>query len=375
MQKKQTNNLRIQKTNRSNIYQLLYNNRGLTRREILQTLQISLPTVTQNIFDLEAEGLICESGSLGNTGGRRAKTYTIVKDAKTAIGLDITKNQVIAVAVDLYGNIIAQKKFNKEFECSNDYYKFIASVIDSVISESELNKNKILGVGIGVPGLVTPDNQTVFYGEILGFTGTTCSEIANYIPYKAILLNDANAAGFAEYWIRKELDNSFYIMLSNNVGGSVLINNQTYVGNHIHSGEVGHITIVPDGKPCYCGQKGCVDAYCAATVLSSITSGDLNLFFKLVEEKDYNALRLWDDYLDSLSLTINNLQLLFDCKIILGGYVGEFMGKYISEIKDRASKLNPFEKNADYIDVCQYKTNAIAAGAALGYISDYIESI
>ena len=230
-------------------------------------------------------------------------------------------------------------------------------------------------MGIGVPGLITEDNQSVFYGEILNFTGATCSEFSKYIPYHTALYNDANAAGFAELWARKELNNAFYIMLSNNIGGSIAIHNQIYTGNFLRSGEVGHIRIVPDGRPCYCGQRGCVDAYCAATELSSLTGGDLSTFFKLLKGDDEKALDVWNQYLDYLALTIINVHMLFDSTIILGGYVGEFLDDYIDELRERVRLLNPFEDNADFLWVCSYKTEAIAAGAALNFIADFVNSI
>jgi len=375
MDRKKTTNMEIKKLNHTNIYQFLRKNSGITKQDIVSRLQLCLPTITQNIIELQDEGLVEKSGSIGNTGGRRAKTYDIIKDARTAIGLDITRNHVTAVAVDLTGSIIDCVRTRKNFELTDDYYQYIGNLVSSVIDKAKLKPELILGVGIGVPGLVTADNQTVFFGQILNFTGTTCSEFSKYIPFKTALFNDANAASFAEIWAREEIKNAFYIMLSNNIGGSVVINSQIYVGDHLRSGEVGHITIVPGGRECYCGQKGCVDAYCAATELSSLTDGNLSSFFNLLKSGDEEATKLWDEYLGHLAMTVNNLYMLFDCKIILGGYVGEYILDYMDEFRNRAKKLNTFEDNADYLMVCSYKTEAIAAGAALNFIADFINSI
>jgi len=375
MKGKQTANLHIQKTNRTNIYQLLRQEDGLTKQDIVQRLRLSLPTVTQNINSLLQEGLIMEDGFVGHTGGRRAKIYSIIRNARTAIGLDITKNHITVVAVDLTGEVIIQNREQYKFERSDRYYKHLGDIINDLVKEAALTEKQILGVGIGVPGLVTDDNQTIFYGEILKFTGTTCQEFSKYLRYKTALINDANAAGFAEFWIQRTPGSAFYLMLSNNIGGAVMINNQIFSGSHIHSGEIGHLTLFPQGKPCYCGQKGCVDAYLAATVLSSLCDGNLADFFQLLERKNPEAVNLWDSYLDSLALTVNNLQVVFDSKVILGGYVGEYMEKYIDDLKKRATKLNSFENDAEYLDVCRYKTHSIAAGAALNFIARFIDSI
>jgi len=375
MKGKQTANLHIQKTNRTNIYQLLRQTDGLTKQDIIRRLQLSLPTVTQNINSLQQEGLIMEDGFVGHTGGRRAKTYSIVRNARTAIGLDITRNHITVVVVDLAGNVIIQNRERYKFERSDRYFKHLGDIINDLVKKAAISEKQILGVGIGLPGLVTDDNQTIFYGEILKFTGATCKEFSKYIQYKTALFNDANAAGFAEFWIRQTPGSAFYLMLSNNIGGAVVINNQIYGGSHFHSGEIGHLTIFPQGKPCYCGQKGCVDAYLAATVLSSLCDGNLADFFQLLEQKNNNAVKLWNTYLDCLALTVNNLQAVFDSKVILGGYVGVYLEKYIDDLKKRAVKLNSFENDADYLDVCRYKTHSIAAGAALNFIVQFIDSI
>lgn len=365
----------IKHLNRTNIFQFLYQHQEKTKQDVVTALHLCLPTVTQNINQLMEEGLVTESGSIGNTGGRRAKTYDIIKDARTAIGLDITRSHVATVIVNLTGELCYRLRVRHPFSRTDSYYRFLGSQVENAIQESGINPTHLLGVGIGVPGLITEDNQSVSYGEFLNFSGAACEEFSTYIPYRTALYNDANAAGFAELWTRKELNNAFYIMLSNNVGGSITIHNQIYTGSFLHSGEVGHIRIVPNGKQCYCGQKGCVDAYCAATELSSLTNGDLPAFFHLLKENDKDAADIWNQYLDYLALTIINVYMIFDSAIILGGYVGEFLDDYIDDLKERVKNLNPFDDNTDFLWVCSYKTEAIAAGAALNFISDFVHSI
>ncbi|MDR2490575.1 MAG: ROK family transcriptional regulator [Spirochaetaceae bacterium] len=373
---KKLSNLSIQKNNRTNIYRLLREGTALSKQEIVQRLRLSLPTVTNNLTELQDEGLVSEGGFIGNTGGRRAKTYTTVNDARLAVGLDITKDYVIAVIVDLRGEIICKTKALLKFEQTGAYYEQLATVVQDVVHSGVSDKRRILGVGIGVPGLVTEDHLKVFYGEILKFTGATCEEFSRHIPFKTALLNDASAAGFGEFWIRGRQGSAFYISLSNNIGGTVMIDSRIHNGAHYHSGEIGHLTLYPHGKRCYCGQLGCVESYLASTILSSECNGNLSGFFKRLAQHDTRAVSLWEVYLNDLARTVNNLQQLFDCTIILGGYVAEYIDAYLDELKLRAGKLNPFEKdNADYIEICRYKTWSIAAGAALHFVSEFINGV
>ena len=225
---KTTANMEIQRKNFTDIFQLLMQNDRLTKQNIVTALHLSLPTVTQNINALCQQGLAREAGTRGNTGGRRAMTYSFNDDARIAIGVDVTRNHVAIVAVNLRGSVFYKERVRKKFEPTDEYYRYLGEVVQHCIDQLHFPKERILGVGIGVPGLVTADNQTVFYGEILHFTGETCANMSRYIPYPTALLNDANAAGFAETWINKKIKTAFYLMLSNNIGGAVIIDGAPY---------------------------------------------------------------------------------------------------------------------------------------------------
>ena len=375
MAAEKTTSLEIKKMNRNRIYNLIKQEGSLSRQDLVYHLQLSLPTITQNLTELKDEGLLCESGSFGNTGGRRARAYSIVNDAKVAIGLDITKHHIAVVAVDLNGSTIKKARIRYDFALDEEYFRKLGSLVEELVSGAKIDTSRILGVGIAVPGLITEDHQRVFYGKILDFTGTTCDAFAQFIPYPCALFNDANAGGFAETWLEPDIKDAFYISLSNNIGGSILINNQVYTGEGPRSGEIGHITILPDGPLCYCGQRGCFETCCSATILSDHTGGNLDEFFRLLKEGNPQFQEQWKQYLHYLAIAVNNVRMLFDCRVILGGYVGAYMDDYIDELRGLAAKRNTFENSAAYLQVCKYKTEAIAAGAALPYIDSFLKSI
>ena len=365
----------LKRKNRNDIYQLLRRSHELSRQDIVRELQLSLPTVTQNINSLLADGLIAETGSVGNTGGRRAAVYSYVRSARLAIGLDITRHVVTAVAVDLDGQVVGKLQRRREFRLDRDYYASLGGVVREMAAKAGLTANRILGVGLAVPGLITADHQTVSYGKILDFTGATCATLAQDIPYPSALYNDADAAGYAEIWAAKDIQNAFYIMLSNNIGGAVLINNQVYAGENLRSGEIGHLTIQPDGLACYCGQKGCVEAYCNALVLASHTGDDLARFFRELRDGRSDLQTIWQKYLRHLAIAVNNLRILFDCAVILGGYVGEYMDDYLPDLRALVVERSTFDTNADYLQACRYKIEGSAAGAALPFISAFIDAV
>jgi predicted NBD/HSP70 family sugar kinase len=372
---KKTASVEIKQRNRSNIYHLLRKHDGLSRQDIVNALQLSLPTVAQNLLELKQDGLVAESGFIGNTGGRSAKVFSTVSDAGISIGVDITRNHITTVAIDLNGTVVTKTRNRVAFERSESYYRRLGEIVEETVSAGNLDREKVLGVGIGVPGLITADHQTVFYGEILNVTGAKCDEFAQFIDLPVALFNDANAAAFAEMWTNPDISSAFYVMLSNNVGGAIYNNHRQFCGENMRAGEVGHVIIVPDGLQCYCGQRGCVDAYCAATVLSNTTNGSLKLFFEKLRNGDKSADLLWYEYLRHLAKAIINVRMLFDLPVIIGGYVGEYIDDYLPDLRAFIAGKNSFEDNADYILPCRYKIESIATGAALYYIDEFLNKI
>ena len=367
--------LDIRQINGRGVFRALYGHPGMTKKELMQQLHLSLPTVTRNIQYLTERGLAEPFGSAGGTGGRNAVTYRIRPDAYIAVGLDITRHHVTAVAVDLYGTIVSQRRVRLSFQRTEEYFRLLGSLTEETVAASGAAPEQVLGVGIGVPGLVTPDGDRVFYGKILDFTGARCGEFSRFIPYPTAFYNDANAAGYAEVWASPDLQNAFYLMLSNNVGGSVLIDGRVYQGDHVKSGEAGHMTLVPGGRLCYCGRCGCVDAYCAATVLSGPYDGNIRAFFEALDSGNRTAAENWQAYVDSLAQTVNNLRVLFDCSIILGGYVGGAMGAHVEDVRRAALDRSSFDSEADFIRECVYKVESIAAGAALQFVRRFLDTV
>ncbi len=362
-------------SSRNRIFHKIREAGSVSASRLSYELMLSRPTVKKCMDELLQAGFIYESGYIGNTGGRRAGAYSVAPGARAAIGIDLTRNHITVIAADLCGNLIYEKRVHREFALDDGYFRYLGQLVTEAVESRQIGPETVLGTGIVVPGLITEDHREIFYGKILDFTGLTVDEIGKYIPLACRLYNDADAGGYAEVSKREDMADAFYISLSNNIGGSILIDHKVYKGEGPRSGEVGHMTIVPDGRQCYCGQRGCFETYCNATVLADLYQGNLEQFFQHLESGDAACVSLWQEYLKDLALAVNNVRMLFDCKVILGGYVGAHMEPYLAELKELAANKNPFEGNADYLEVCRVKKEALALGGALPFIHELWKTI
>lgn len=356
--------------NRSRVFQQIRKDGEASSPALSKILNLSRPTVTQNLNELLHAGVIYESGLQATNGGRRAKTYAVVKNSHCAVGADITKNHVTIIIINFCGETIYQRRARQKFSWDEEFRQKFCQLVMEAVQESGLQDEQILGVGISLPALVTEDGQHVFYGKILGITGMEASYFEQGLPYPVRLFNDANAAGYAEVSVRPEIGDSFYISLSNNIGGSILIDHKVYRGQTSHSGEIGHMTIHPDGRDCYCGQHGCLETYCNATILDEGFDGDLAAYFEALQAGDAKCQQIWQEYCQNLALAVNNVHMLFDATVILGGYVGAYIEPYMKEIRQLVAKRSPFSEDTSYLLACKVKKNALAFGSALDFLHE-----
>jgi len=370
-----TSEIKIQ--NRQLIYHYIRNHNPVSKQDLVVRLGLSLPTVTQNVQYLEKENLI-NTLKTKKTGGRDAAAYSYKKDGRLAIGIYMTGNHLSVVCVDLSGFVVHKIKEDIAFNLNDDnYLRKIGDMVIEIKQKAQLSDENLLGVGIAVPSLVSDDGEQVIYGMTHNFTGKTREEISKYIPYPTKMFHDSYVTGFAEVWIEPCTQNAFYLSLNNSVGGSIIIGNRLYGGDLNRAGEIGHMTIVPEGgKICYCGKPGCFNTVCNTGALDSYTNGNLAEFFCLLKENDKNAQNIWSQYLDYLSLAIHNIWMIFNCSVILGGYIGAYIEDYIEDLYMRVDKRNCFGDEAkNYVRPCKYKIESTAAGAAIQLIDEFIKNV
>lgn len=387
--KRSTNSVEVKRQNRNRVFRYVNGQTETSMPEISAALDISGPTVLTIVNELKEEGVLREAGELKSTGGRKAKAIASVKDVKYAIGIDLTTNHISITYTDLSGKALKHERIRKRFVYSNEYLDELAEIIDEFIKKNAIPEEKILGIGISLPCIVDKEEQIITYSNALGIYNVACNEWTEHFKYPAVLLNDANCAAIAESVVHSGCGNMVYLMLSNTVGGAVLFENgiaktvgstnletvNMYQGDNWRSAEFGHMVIHPEGRICYCGKKGCLDAYCSALRLANHTDGKLEDFFAGLDAGNEEFEKIWEEYLENLAIAIDNLRMCFDCEIIIGGYVGNLIGPYIPKLRQMVAEKNLFGHDGNYIRACDYRSEASALGAAIKLIEDFIETI
>ncbi len=367
-------NMDVKRRNRSNTLRCILACDHISQMELSQRLSLSWPTVLQNVKELSELGLIQEAGSYESTGGRKAKAYAPVRDAKLALGLDITRNHVSVVLVDLSGQVVRSVRKTCPFSLDDGYAQGLGELAGQFVEEDKAH-DRLLGVGVSLPGIVAEEEGVLRHSHILGIQDVPTGFFSRYILYPCHFINDANAAGLAEVYGAPDAGDFVYLSLSNSVGGAILNGGALYTGNHLRAGEFGHNTLIPGGRRCYCGKEGCLDTYCSARVLADLAGGRLADFFDRLRAGDPQLGQIWKEYLQYLAVAVNNLHMSFDCDVIVGGYVGAFLEEFGAPLRTLLEERNTFRRDASYLHFCRYKLEAAAVGAALVQVEEFIREL
>ncbi|MBD5162885.1 MAG: ROK family transcriptional regulator [Oscillibacter sp.] len=366
-------NMDVKRRNRANTLRCILSCERISQMELSQQLALSWPTILQNVKELLEMGLVQEVGQYESTGGRKARAYAPVKDARLAIGLDLTRNHASVVLVDLSGQVVRYQRRSRPFSLDDAYLQELGMMTQSIM-EGACTGEAILGAGISLPGIVDSEAGILRYSHILNLRDVPLSTLSRHIPYPCGFINDANAAGLAEVYGISAAENLIYLSLSNSVGGAILTDGALYMGNHLRAGEFGHNTLVPGGRRCYCGKDGCLDAYCSARLISEQADGNLAAFFDSLREGDAEKQAVWQEYLEYLAIAVNNLHMSFDCDVIAGGYIGAFLEEFGGPLLPLLEARNTFQPDASYLKFCRYKLEASAVGAAVIQVERFLQS-
>ena len=375
------NNSKTAQKTRNKIYRYIYySSSPVTKSQIAYDLNCSLPTVHKNLSELISTGLIAVGDMQKSTGGRPPAGYIVVPNSRYALGIAVTASHLRFLLMDIKQNQISYKRIVLDSINSSDIASKIKEELDKFIAENKIDSARIIGVGITIPGVIDHEKELVIFSPSMKLKNLALREITNNIHYPVYIENDATAAGFAEWsaMTREKNNKNFtfiYLLLENGIGGAIIINGKSWLGDTHKSAEFGHMCIHPEGLTCNCGKKGCLEAYCSAFRFTRDIGINIESFFSALRDGNKEYAAIWDDVLSNLALAIHNLRLAFDTDIILGGFVSEYLNDFLMILKQRVAVLNPFEDNTDFIKIAKFPRRAGMIGAACHFIDEFLGEV
>ena len=264
---------------------------------------------------------------------------------RLAIGVDIGGTKVAAGLVDESGAVVARARRLTPSRDPRAVEKTIADVVAEVRADHD-----IVGVGIGAAGFVDADRSRVMFAPHLAWRNEPLRDaVASAVGLPVIVENDANAAAWAEWRFGAAWGESrvVCVTLGTGIGGGIVIDGVVQRGRWGMAGEFGHMVVVPDGRRCECGNRGCLEQYASGNVLgrearelaaagSPVTvplvervGGDLSalvgpVITEAAKDGDPVAIELFEEVGQWLGIGLANLAAALDPGIfVIGGGVSD----------------------------------------------------
>ncbi len=290
---------------------------------------------------------------------------------KYSIGIDIGGTNVTVALVTEKGKIARKIRFpTRVEEGKTKTIKRIVKALDGIMKG--LGSNSIKGIGIGAAGDIDQDRGIVRFSPNLFWKNVPIVRlIRKKFNLKVVLDNDANAAAWGTYILetKRKTKNLLCITLGTGVGGGLIINGRIYHGASGSAGEIGHITLNPQGERCKCGNYGCLETYVGSSYIvkkavKEIRKGERSLIKKLAGgnlqsitsqtiqaaalKGDKLARRIWKEAGEYLGIALSGvINLLNPGVIVFGGGMAKaeelIFQPMKKEIRKRTFKV-PFEK-------------------------------
>jgi glucokinase len=189
-----------------------------------------------------------------------------------SIGLDLGGTNLRAAAISASGEVLTRISGRAELSAGRD--AVISDMVAAIEKLRDQTGSGLVGIGMGVAGFILIEKGIIVGSNNLpAFEGYALrDDIERRLGTTVVLENDANAAALGEKWIGagKGVDDLVLLTLGTGIGGGIISGGRVLHGHVGMAGEIGHVTVVPDGNPCGCGNRGCLEKHASATAISGM---------------------------------------------------------------------------------------------------------
>ncbi len=373
------------------VLEYAWRERQVSRAEIARALGLARSTVSDIVTSLLERGLIEEGPRGPSRGGRRPTLLEFRDDAAYVLGVEVGASHVAVALTDLRGRVRGWR--NRDHPVRTDPEGTIGlmlELLEGCVEEVGVETDRLLGIGIAVPSPVDPSEPDRLPEVVLpawrGHTGI--ERIRGRFGVPVLVDNDANLGAIAEQWwgAGRGIDDFTYIKVATGVGAGYVIRGEVYHGATWVAGEIGHLSMDPAGKPCVCGNRGCLATMVGTSALveravelrpaypeSVLDSGTISIG-SLVDaalEGDPLASRVVGEAATRLGSAVAGMvNIMNPAAVIVGGGIARLGERLIDPMREAmASRTLVSSAAATEIRTSELGERAIALGAATSVLA------
>lgn len=306
-----------------------------SRADIARATGLSRTTVSSLVGDLKGAGLLVERPADGDghdqSVGRPPVLLSFDRSAGAVVGIDFGHSHIGVVVGDLSHTVLAELWRDVDVDSSASHGLDIATeLVESALEEAGVERERVLGVGMGIPGPITSGNGTVGSTSILpGWVGVdAASAMRERLGMVVRVENDANLGALAElvWGAGRGAQDFIFVSVRSGIGGALVIDGRLYRGSGGTAGELGHTLFRENGEVCRCGNRGCLETVAGTAAVAgafNAVRGEEVEVHELIERAhagDSLAQRVIAEAGRSIGVAVGNLCNVFNPeRVIIGG--------------------------------------------------------
>lgn len=237
----------------------------VSRADLARETALTNQTISNIVEELEQAGFLLAGEPKREGRGQPSIPYVINPQGAWSLGFHVDHGAIIAALVDLTGKPVAIREISAQRPSPHSAAPALRRLADELIGEAAVPPSRLLGAGVALPvrfgvGAISTAGPTTLPGWDDPDARQHVSEV---LEQPVQIENDAMAAAIGErlHGVARAIDSFVFLFLDEGLGGGVFLGGQPWRGASLNAGEIGHMIVVPNGKPCPCGNRGCLERY------------------------------------------------------------------------------------------------------------------
>lgn len=314
-----------------------------TQAELSRQTGLSTATVSNIVKIMQESGLASTEPTTSS--GRRALNVRLNSNGAVAVGIDFGRRHLRVVLASMSYRVLAEGSVELPLgHQANEGISAAVQLLSRLLAESGVERDALVGAGVGIPGPIDRRTSTVAQGAILPeWVGINILDhLEETLGMPVFLDNDANLGALSEVtWGQHgSVANLLFIKIGSGIGSGLIINGAPYYGTVGITGEIGHATIHELGLICRCGNRGCLETIASTTTMIELLSRGSNDQLTPADivaralARDPATLRVIDDAGLAVGRALGNVANLINPEVIVvGGPLAELDGLLLDPIR------------------------------------------
>ncbi len=315
----------IKKINRSLIIQKIVEHGKISRADLSKQTNLTRATISAQVADLLEDELIIETQEEHHGVGRKPISLSLNSKAGYALGIDLDFGSITFTLSNLIGCPITNNIITADTSSYEGVLKILIQQINQIKAACSNSRYGVVGIVVGIHGLVTNEEIIHFIPSVHWHDKNLKDDLIKEFGNIVHIENNTNLCSFAERVFHyHHAKNVLCASLSSGIGLGIMMDTELFKGYDGYAGEAGHMIVVPGGKPCTCGNRGCWEQYASeSTFFKELAQKKHNVDLsyedvqKLLLNKDEDTCQMMEQFIYYLTIGLNNMINLYNPEVVV----------------------------------------------------------